>query len=153
MPCPTCNQTMHGLGESTAEQLFKELHSVVADCARRIGVAATPEWVRGELEMILRETKFRDGPTHRHFVCPNCGTVRTVTNSTGAFVTASGAKGYCIATDHISDQPPRLVELVKAADDMTAPMYIAWEWRAGDAIATKAAAWADVRRCIGREKS
>lgn len=40
-------------------QLRRELLSEIADLASRIGVAAAPEWVRGRLERIANETKYR----------------------------------------------------------------------------------------------
>ena len=58
------------LMESTADEiraytanvatLLTEFRSAVADIARRIGPAASPEWVRAELERVLNEDKFRD---------------------------------------------------------------------------------------------
>jgi len=41
-------------------QLLTEFRSRVADIARHIGPAATPERVRAELEAVLNETKFRE---------------------------------------------------------------------------------------------
>lgn len=40
--------------------LLCELHSSVADIARRIGVAADPKWIKGELQRVLQDTKYTE---------------------------------------------------------------------------------------------
>lgn len=136
MPCPTCGHTMHGLGECDNESRRDNVKRAIAEMSLLLPDPKAPDWMpalgnsnRADARCLQGAFEYLhealEEPESRHFWCPRCGTVRTVTG------------------EHNADQPPKLVEAVKAAD-----VY------AGETVTVQIGngAWIDVRRCIGRDR-
>jgi len=130
VPCPTCSATMHGVGHGHARAIVEKMLETER---KAVGLSyEARENGKAVLENVLEALADANA---RDFWCPNCGTVRTVTG------------------EHNADQPPRLVERVKAADDAgTTLSRPGGGTTSNDGRLIPPNRWADVRRCIGRDR-